>query len=226
MLKTIRFYKNVELRVIGQLLFLSLSLIVSMLPASDDTQQAQESAQQAPQIQTIESCAACHGSNGQGPIASNIPKLAGQHQNYLELQLEHFAQGASGPRDNPIMSALAAELTAEQRASFSAFYSAQKRSYMSTPQRADLVQGERLYKGGDEKKMIMACSACHQPTGSGYQPGRVPALAGQYAEYLIEQLQQYRSGGRYHSMMTPLAQRLSDEQIEAVAYYLQGVQQQ
>lgn len=180
--------------------------------------------EQVPPEPTLESCAACHGATGHESISPNIPKLAGQHKEYLVLQLEHFAAADNGPRNNPLMTSIAAELSPAHRQEFAAFYATQPHPVALSPNRTDLAQGERLYKGGDRQKMVMACSACHQPTARGYAPADVPSLSGQYAEYLIEQLHQYRDGGRMHSMMTPLAQRLSDEQIEAVAYYLQGVQ--
>lgn len=203
------------------LMLLLSPLIVVAAPVNEE--QAEPSEPVAP---TLQSCAACHGPQGAQSVSPTIPKLAGQHQGYLEQQLRHFAQGEDGPRDNPIMTALAAELTPEQQQEFSAFYASQARSFDKAPERPDLKKGERLYKGGSAKKMIMACSACHQPTASGYGPAHVPALAGQYAEYLIAQLGQYRDGSRKHAMMGPLAARLSDEEIEAVSYYLQGVQPQ
>lgn len=207
------------------MLALGVMLTAALYAQSDKAENVEPAIQeQLPPPPTLESCAACHGANGQESVSPNIPKLAGQHKQYLILQLEHFAAADNGPRNNPLMTAIAAELSADNRQDFAAFYAAQPHPVASTPNRTDLEQGERLYKGGDFQKMVMACSACHQPTAKGYAPANVPSLSGQYAEYLIEQLHQYRDGNRFHSMMTPLAQRLTDQQIEAVAYYLQGVQ--
>lgn len=174
--------------------------------------------------QMLKSCTSCHGATGHDSVSPNIPKLAGQNKGYLVLQLEYFAKADDGPRNNPLMSAIAADLSRAKRQEVTAFYAAQPHPEVSTPNRADLGQGERLYKGGALQKMVMACSACHQLTARGYASAHITALSGQYAEYLIEQLQQYRDGTRFNSMMTRLAQRLSDQQIEAVAYYFQGVQ--
>jgi cytochrome c553 len=57
-------------------------------------------------------CASCHGEKGEG--AAEIPRLAGQHKDYLVVQLEAFASGA---RDNGAMNLIAkgmsrAEITA------------------------------------------------------------------------------------------------------------------
>jgi cytochrome c553 len=50
-------------------------------------------------------CAACHGSDFNSPIDPTYPKLAGQHQDYLEHALIAYQRGANGPngRSNAIM---------------------------------------------------------------------------------------------------------------------------
>lgn len=47
------------------------------------------------------SCAACHGENGDQPLAPEYPILAGQYQDYLEAALKAYR---AGRRTNPIMS--------------------------------------------------------------------------------------------------------------------------
>lgn len=46
------------------------------------------------------SCAACHGENGDKPLAPDYPILAGQYQDYLEAALKAYR---AGRRQNPIM---------------------------------------------------------------------------------------------------------------------------
>ncbi|MGR8918294.1 MAG: c-type cytochrome [Gammaproteobacteria bacterium] len=48
----------------------------------------------------LASCAACHGENGDKPLAPDYPMLAGQHQDYLESALQAYR---SGRRQHPIM---------------------------------------------------------------------------------------------------------------------------
>lgn len=43
----------------------------------------------------VAACAACHGAQGQG--SSNLPRLAGQHPQYLKRQLENFGQREPTP---------------------------------------------------------------------------------------------------------------------------------
>jgi len=64
------------------------------------------------------------------------------------------------------------------------------------------------------------CVGCHGPSGGG---GVGPKLAGQSRDDLIAKLKDYRSGkqmGPQTAMMAPIAQGLSDEDIEAVASYI------
>ena len=52
-------------------------------------------------------CAACHGANGVS-VSDTIPNLAGQRATYLQLQLKALKDGT---RKNPIMNAIAAQLS-------------------------------------------------------------------------------------------------------------------
>ncbi len=63
-------------------------------------------------------CAACHGANGVS-VGAAIPNLAGQKQAYLAAQLQAFKSGA---RKNPIMNAIAAQVTPADIANVAAFY--------------------------------------------------------------------------------------------------------
>ncbi|MBI1889181.1 MAG: cytochrome c [Burkholderiales bacterium] len=60
-------------------------------------------------------CAACHGADFNTPIDPAYPKLAGQHQDYLEHALIAYKRG-DGPngRNNAIMTAQATALKAQE----------------------------------------------------------------------------------------------------------------
>ena len=66
-------------------------------------------------------CAACHGANGVS-VSDAIPNLAGQRAAYLEGQLKALKDAS---RKNPIMNAIAAQLSPEDMANVAAFFSAQ-----------------------------------------------------------------------------------------------------
>jgi cytochrome c553 len=66
-------------------------------------------------------CAACHGPNGVS-VSDSIPNLAAQRVGYLEAQLKALKDGT---RKNPIMNAIAAQLTADEIANVAAYFSTQ-----------------------------------------------------------------------------------------------------
>jgi cytochrome c553 len=87
--------------------------------------------------------------------------------------------------------------------------------------------GEALYRGGDMDNGTAACMACHGPTGRGNPAADYPALQGQHAVYTAKQLRDYASGARTTDgktrIMRDIAARLSEEDIEALASYIQGL---
>ena len=62
------------------------------------------------------------------------------------------------------------------------------------------------------------CAGCHGPKGVSSNP-LWPNLAAQKEQYLIKQLQDYKSGLRKDPVMAPLAQTLDAEAIEDLAAY-------
>ncbi|MCG2586209.1 cytochrome c [Massilia sp. TS11] len=61
-------------------------------------------------------CASCHGDKFTNPIDPSYPKLAGQHQDYLEHALTAYRRGgdAANGRANAIMGAQAKPLTTQE----------------------------------------------------------------------------------------------------------------
>jgi cytochrome c553 len=166
-------------------------------------------------------CIACHGPAGNS-ANPEWPVLAGQHEQYIHKQLQAFKSGA---RKNALMTPMAMSLSDDDMADLGAYFSAQK----PTGKEADagkLQVGQRVYRSGDAKNGAPACAACHGPTGDGNPPASYPALRGQYATYVAAQLRAYRSGARQtdqNQMMRNVASAMSDEQIDAVASYVQGL---
>jgi cytochrome c553 len=56
----------------------------------------------------VAACSSCHGEQGHGTQA--LPRLAGQHPGYLEIQLKEFGNRAR-TNDNTIMHSIASKLT-------------------------------------------------------------------------------------------------------------------
>ncbi len=166
-------------------------------------------------------CATCHGADGNSQLAEN-PKLAGQNASYLIKQISDYKSGA---RANAIMTGMVAALSDEDIADIAAWYSSQQ----VTLQGADpesLELGETLYRAGIKELSIAACSACHSPTGNGNTPAGFPSLSGQHPEYTLLQLKAFRSGERQNDqagMMRTVVERLTDQELEALASYVSGL---
>jgi cytochrome c553 len=166
-------------------------------------------------------CVACHGANGNS-ANPEWPNIAGQHPQYVLKQLQAFK---AGERQNPLMTPIAMTLSEDDMADLAAFYSQQTRTGLeSDPAKVEL--GQRLYRGGDLDTNLAACTGCHGPRGLGNPTALYPAIQGQHATYVAAQLRAFRAGTRQtdpNGMMRDVARTMSDEQIDAVAAYVQGL---
>lgn len=70
---------------------------------------------------------------------------------------------------------------------------------------------------------VQACVQCHGAEGEGQPGSGFPRLAGQGKQYLVKQLQDFRSGRRESPIMQPIAKALDDPAIESVSAYYQSV---
>jgi len=75
----------------------------------------------------------------------------------------------------------------------------------------DLAKGAALYG--------QVCVACHAADGNSTTPAN-PKLARQHPEYLVKQLQEFKSGKRDNAVMKGFASALSDEDMHNIAYWL------
>ena len=166
-------------------------------------------------------CGACHGMDGNS-INPEWPNLAGQHAAYIARQLQLFKEGV---RNNVIMMPNAMLLTEGDMADLAAYYAAQTPAGLEADP-STVEQGERLYRAGDPARGLPACIACHGPQGKGNGPAQYPALRAQHSLYTYLQLRAYASGERVpagNDMMQTIAAKMSDEEMSAVASYLQGL---
>lgn len=67
------------------------------------------------------------------------------------------------------------------------------------------------------KEKSATCQACHGEEGRTSIAPSYPILAGQYASYLEQALQDYRSGARNNAVMAGMAANLSDRDIADLA---------
>lgn len=180
-------------------------------------------------------CAACHGLDGNSADPAN-PKLAGQHEQYIWRQLKLFK---SGERENPIMLGMAATLTEQDMRDIGAYFGSQK-VIAGVADEAVIAEGpnagkkfyqvgESIYRGGKPSAGVPACAACHGPAGAGMPGPSYPAVGGQHAAYVAARLTAFRDGMVWgkdknaNVIMSQAAKGLSDEEIQGLASYLQGL---
>ena len=77
-----------------------------------------------------------------------------------------------------------------------------------------------LAKGNAESgkaKAAQVCAACHGPDGNKPSDPTQPILAGQYYDYLVRALTDYKIGRRNNPIMKGFAAQLSKQDIEDLA---------
>jgi cytochrome c553 len=84
------------------------------------------------------------------------------------------------------------------------------------------LRGEQIWRGGIRQGNVPACAGCHGAAGAGI-PVQYPRLAGQYADLTFGWLKAFASGGRQHPVMAPIAAKMSESDMKAVAEYAAGL---
>jgi cbb3-type cytochrome c oxidase subunit III len=167
----------------------------------------------------VTACLACHGAAGNSTIAQN-PKLAGQHRAYIHKQLMDFKGDG---RNHPVMTPIAKALTEQDVQNVIAYLAKQKPAPGAAKNKDTVELGKKIFRGGIAEKSVPACAACHSANGAGI-PAQFPRLAGQHQDYTAAQLTAFRAGTRKNSeQMNKIASRMSDQEIQAVADYVAGL---
>ena len=151
-------------------------------------------------------CLGCHGIEGYRNAypSYRVPKLGGQKAAYLVIALRGYRDGT---RKHPTMVAQATSLSNQEIDDVAAYLASIGK---------DTVDGGGSATGGIEE--TTTCVACHGQNGISLSP-TWPTLAGQYEDYLVNALTQYRQGARKDPVMGPLAAALSDADVKVLARY-------
>jgi len=183
-------------------------------------------------------CAACHGADG-NPTDPQYPRLAGQSERFIAHQLALFASGERHSGLAAVMAPFAQTLSPQDMRDVGAFF-AQQKSGAGVADDAAVADGayaglkyyeigQQLFRGGDAARGIPACMSCHGPTGAGNPGPAYPHIGGQQAAYTARRLQEYQAGvtserdpAKFH-IMAKVAHSLTEQEIGALASYLQGL---
>lgn len=155
-----------------------------------------------------QTCVFCHGiKDYMVPYPTmHVPKVGGQHYQYLINALHEYAQG---DRHFATMHAQAASLTPRQIRDIAAWFAS--------------VGPHPAPTNGSAKPPAFAatCATCHGARGvsSNTDPGHPPSLAGQYEDYLLQALKEYKNGKRKNPIMNAMAAPLSYAQMVRLAKY-------
>jgi cytochrome c553 len=149
-------------------------------------------------------CLGCHGVPGYKNAYPNysVPKLEGQHAEYLVLALQAYR---SGERSHITMHSQASTLSDQDMQDIAAYFS-------GTP----LKPGAPAV--GKTPEAAALCVSCHGQDGVGITP-QFPSLAGQHEDYIERALHDYKNGGRKNLVMGTLVGTLKDEDVKVLARY-------
>ena len=179
-------------------------------------------------VGAAQACQTCHGAAGEGLAQAGFPRLAALGAPYFQRQLDAFADGS---RVNAVMMPIAQALSVTDRAALSAYYAAlpvPTSPATAVPAVAASAPaglhkpagvGATLAISGRWADKLPACAQCHGPGGRGVGPD-FPALTGQGALYLSNQLMAWKAGTRPPGpmgLMAVVAKKLSDAEVRAVA---------
>jgi cytochrome c553 len=157
-------------------------------------------------------CTMCHGV--QGLSLSNAPNLAGQYPEVVIKQLQDYK---TGQRRSAIMESLARQLSERDIADLAAYY-----AYLPKARTAPTTYDESLpalVRVGAPLRNIAPCVSCH---GGIDQKLGAPWIEGMPHDYLVQQLQAFRSGERRNdsqAQMRNVVRTMSDQEMAEVASF-------
>jgi cytochrome c553 len=111
---------------------------------------------------------------------------------------------------------LAASLAAP---AFSTFAQEDKPAAPHAAAKAEPVKAVKPDLAKGEATFTAVCAACHAADGNSAIPVN-PKLAQQHPEYLVKQLQEFKSGKRANAIMSGMVAALSDEDMKNIAYWV------
>jgi cytochrome c553 len=169
-------------------------------------------------------CENCHGVSARGFHGYYpMPRLAGQQPEYVKNQLEAFIEHR---RTNNIMFNVAHVLSpAMLDALTQSFFKLDPKPLVTPAPDSLIAGGKKIYDEGLPQSEVPPCAGCHGPEAKG--DGQFPRLAGQLSDYVADKLTNWAKERGQNpanpdasAIMAPIAHSLNQQQIKAVAAYL------
>lgn len=85
------------------------------------------------------------------------------------------------------------------------------------PAKPDPAKGDTLFNAGSAT--VQSCASCHNADGNSAIPAN-PKLAQQHPEYIVKQLEEFKSGKRKSAIMKPFASTLSEQDMRDIAWFV------
>jgi len=163
----------------------------------------------AAHAQNFQSCAACHGPDGNSTIPGT-PSIAGQPRIFLENYLVLTREGLRG---NDVMRGLLKGVSDKEIVAYAVYYSKLK------PRSPDLKTDPKLFNRGKDIAAKNRCASCHERTFVGRE--QMPRLAGQREEFLAQVMLEYRQNRRPggDTMMAAALYGIPEADFKALAHY-------
>ena len=212
--KTCGFFTDLDFLVMLSFKTLSLFMLVNLTGMSAWAQADEARAKKI--VGGV--CFVCHGSEGESS-SEVFPRLAGQHWEYIAKQLENFK---SGKRKSTAMADMVVKLTPDEMVALGQYFEKQAVPVESAKDKGLAAVGQYIYHHGNKFSGLAACASCHGAEAKGTQT--LPRLAGQYADYIATQLQQFNKRERTNdnAVMHAIVSKMTQLEIVAVAEYLSG----
>ena len=185
-------------------------------------------------------CSGCHELDGRSQLPY-VPRLAGLSANYTERKLSKFRAASTTPVDEALsrimpfgskdsnatrtavenMIGIAHAISDEDGKAAVEWYAAQKPAPGRRGDGKLIKKGEEVFMAGVQSQNLAACQSCHGPNAEGSDTA--PRLAGQNAEYLLNQLALFRAGDPdQYPEMAKVAKNIGSDRARAVVEYLQS----
>ena len=203
---------NQPLKYLAILAITLLSLLGSSIAFSGDIEGDIEAGRSKAVV-----CNHCHKDNDN----SSIPKIAGQHKNYLVNQLLAYR---NGQRKDEIMGTVISRLKhPDDIYDLAAYFSS-----LPVALNTDLAKQQNPL-GHEVFENKIRCYQCHGAKGGGNPLAEpiIPSIAGQNKDYIVKRLMEFQSQNARHSQSSPMseiAKQLDIVDIFSVSEYVSGMQ--